>query len=176
MSNDNYIVTVDYGASLETMITAGEYDRVDPEILDFQLNGQVTVAEVTLELFSSRNSEAASEYMRENGIRPPDIWQFLAFGATYPEIQREYPIIGLCQTSMPLPSMQWALCLNHQGPQRELEVFSVVYGMRSKARYLAVRKIEAGGQKLLGPKKKIGPHPHPPVFQQFVPPASPLMS
>ena len=105
-------VTVDYTQTLAQMIAAGNYDSVDSGITDkhFPLpsiptglplstgSGQATKADLKLRLFyinRSINSNDTIAELKQKGLRPATLPELLAFGATYPEEQRKYPIVAL---------------------------------------------------------------------------------
>ena len=93
-----YTVTVDYGKTLESMVENGKYDYFNEKIIEiFLVNGDGTV-EVDLELVHLNKQASTNEvkdYLEANGLRPATLEEILAFGAKYPEIQREFPIIAL---------------------------------------------------------------------------------
>ena len=94
-----YPVTVDYRKTVKEMVLAGRYDWKNDDINseNFPVSGEWAVS-VNLELVhinKSVDSEGVLDYLEENGMRPATVEELLAFGATYPEIQREFPIICL---------------------------------------------------------------------------------
>ena len=105
-------VTVDYTHSLAQMIAAGKYDWVNSDITDQHFpppsiptglppstgSGQATKAELKLELVHFNrtiSSNDAIAELKQKGLRPATLPEFLAFGAIYPEEQRKYPIVAL---------------------------------------------------------------------------------
>lgn len=96
---DTYPVTIDYGKSVEEMIEAGHYDWVHPNInvTNFPVS-DTGVVEVNLELVHlgrSVSSEVVLAHLEANGLRPATFAESLAFGVTYPEIQRQFPVVVL---------------------------------------------------------------------------------
>ncbi len=96
---DIYTATVDYGMSLADMIKAGKYDWVNDDITveHFPITGSGKV-EVSFELVHLNKSISSKEvllHMEKNNLRPATLAELLAFGAKYPEKQREFPIIAL---------------------------------------------------------------------------------
>lgn len=96
---DIYTATVDYGMSLADMIKAGKYDWVNDDITaeHFPITGSGKV-EVSFELVHLNKSTSSEEillHMEKNNLRPATLAELLAFGAKYPEKQREFPIIAL---------------------------------------------------------------------------------
>ncbi|HDQ22661.1 MAG TPA: hypothetical protein ENN28_01655 [Candidatus Uhrbacteria bacterium] len=92
-------VTVDYGMSLAEMIQAGQYDWFNDNITDkrFELKGagQHEVNLVLVHLDRVATTKEVHEYLKEQGLEPAKIEHLLAFGTTYPEVQREFPVVAL---------------------------------------------------------------------------------
>lgn len=94
-----YQITVDYGLSLAEMIKTGKYDWVNDSITveHFPLTGEGKVdLEVQLVHFKRlvESGEAIKE-MDGMGLRALTLPELLAFGAKFPEMQREFPVIAL---------------------------------------------------------------------------------
>jgi len=94
-----YPVTVNYGLSLAEMIEVGKYDWVNDSITakHFPFTGEgMAELEVQLVHFKRRiESDDAIKKMDGMGLRPLALSELLAFGAKFPEVQREFPIIAL---------------------------------------------------------------------------------
>ena len=94
-----YRITVNYGQNLDQMIEAGQYDSVNYDITatNFPLKEKGTV-EVSIKLVhfnrSIRSEEAISE-LNKMGLRPATLPELLAFGAKYPQIQCQFPVVAL---------------------------------------------------------------------------------
>src|SRR3989344_3384599 len=94
-----YPVVIDYGKTIEEMVATGHYDWSNSDISsgNFPVSGNGT-ANANLELVHL-NKDASSEggvaYLESLGMRPATIAELLVFGATYPEVQREFPVIAL---------------------------------------------------------------------------------
>jgi len=92
-------VIVDYSKSLAEMIRAGNYDWVNSNITvkHFPIQGQGQV-ELDIELVHydrAMSSEDVIHDLDQRGLRPATLLELLAFGAKYPEKQREFPIVAL---------------------------------------------------------------------------------
>ncbi|TSC62703.1 MAG: Uncharacterized protein G01um1014106_599 [Parcubacteria group bacterium Gr01-1014_106] len=92
-------VTVDYSQPLEVMIAAGQYGYVNEHITaaNFPISGTgIVPSEIILVHFdrdiSSDNAVAALHWM---GLEPARLEHATAFGATYQDVQRAYPIVFL---------------------------------------------------------------------------------
>lgn len=97
--NFTYPVSINYGLSLEEMIAAGRYDWKSDDIVTkhFPVKGE-GVANVEIQLVHFDRvieSEEAIEELDKMGLRPAKIEELLAFGAKYPKVQREFPIVAL---------------------------------------------------------------------------------
>ncbi len=98
-TNPTYLVTVNYDLSLAEMIKVGKYDSVNSGITKkhFPVNGEGT-NEVVTELVHFNRFIGSDEVIREldkRGFRPATIEELLAFGAKYPEMQIQFPIVAL---------------------------------------------------------------------------------
>jgi len=106
-TNGAIFLEVDYGSSLEQMTVAGHYDWRNEDISpkEFPLNGTGCVEyEARLFVFERGvSSEDAEKAIRDadpvNPWEPAKIEHLLAFGAKYPDAQREHPIIALGSVS-----------------------------------------------------------------------------
>ena len=92
-------VVVDYTQSLADMISAGKYDWVNGDIIaeNFPISGSGQ-AELNAELVHFNRIMESGDVLKELdklGLRPANIAELLAFGAKYPDKQREFPIIAL---------------------------------------------------------------------------------
>jgi len=94
-----YQITVNYGQNLGQMIEAGRYDYVsyDITVTNFPVQEKGT-AEVSIKLVhfdrSMRTEEAIVE-LNEMGLRPATLPELLAFGAKYPQVQCQFPVVAL---------------------------------------------------------------------------------
>lgn len=94
-----YSIVIDYGKSIEEMVRLGKYDRASDVITSKHFPTKRTgKAEFEIKLFHfDRNisSEDAIKEMDEKGYRPAECCELLAFGAKYPDVQREFLIVAL---------------------------------------------------------------------------------
>ena len=95
----SYPIEVDYSLTLEQMIAEGEYDWVNSDITStrFPIVGTGKVGlEGQLEHYGrNMSSDAVLADLDQKGLRPATIAEILAFGAKYPELQRQFPIVAL---------------------------------------------------------------------------------
>jgi hypothetical protein len=94
-----YPVEVNYDLSLRDAIEAGDYQAVNASITieNFPSSKSgVSKEDIFLMRFEGRmTSEEVVHALSKKGMRPAELREFLAFGATYPEMQRKFSVIGL---------------------------------------------------------------------------------
>ncbi|MBU4315415.1 hypothetical protein KJ673_03345, partial [Patescibacteria group bacterium] len=78
--------------------------------------------------------------MEANYLRPGKIEELLAFGATYPEVQRQFPIICLGSSWVDRGGRRHAPFLSGYGSGRELRLGWCGSVWDGYCRFLAVRK------------------------------------
>ena len=92
-------VTVDYAKSLEQMILAGKYGYANSDITvaNFPITGKGIVEEEIILVHFDRDisSDDAEKELATMGLEPARLEHATAFGAKYPDVQREYPIVFL---------------------------------------------------------------------------------
>lgn len=142
-----YPVAVDYGKTVEEMVSAGHYDRKNDDInsRNFPVKGEGTkgTINVNLELVHFNKSVRSKDvlaHLEANGMRPATVEELLAFGATYPEIQREFPIICLGSFWVGPDDDRYMPCLRRGGSRRVLGLNWFGYSWGEVCRFLAVRK------------------------------------
>lgn len=139
-----YPVTVDYGKTIEEMVSAGNYDRrngsINSKNFPIKGKGKTSVNLEPVHLNKVVSSENVLAYLDENGMRPAVVEELLAFGATYPEIQREFPIICLGSSWVDSLGDRSVPCLDRYGSDRRLGLDWFDDGWGGCWRFLAVRK------------------------------------
>lgn len=139
-----YPVAVDYTKTIDEMVSAGHYDWKNDDInsKNFSVSGE-GVVNVNLELIHLNkmiSSEDVLAYLEKNGMRPATIAELLAFGATHPEVQREFSIICLGSSWVDSDGDRLVPCLYGGGSGRGLSLRWFVGGWNVHCRFLAVRK------------------------------------
>jgi len=123
---ETYKVIVDYGNSLAKMIEAGKYGWFNDDITDkhfpLQGAGQHEVELVLVHLNQSATTKEVLEHLNREGLEPAKIEHLLAFGATYPELQRQFPIIALGSVWVDDDGGRRYPCLVSDGGLRELDL------------------------------------------------------
>ena len=92
-------ITVDYAQSLEQMIADGNYDWKNDDITAkrFPLvgEGKVELKPHLIHFNRVIGSDDVEKELETMGKRPGKIEELFAFGKTYPEVQRKFPILAL---------------------------------------------------------------------------------
>ncbi len=141
-------LTVDYGKSLAEMIAPGHYDWTNGDITAkrFPVSGEGLIEFEARYFHFDRNisSEDAIKEIEsedtENPWIPAKIEHTLSHGATFPEEQRKFPIIGLGSVALVFGGRHVPY-LSLGGAERRLRLiwFGGVWG--PFCRFLAVRKV-----------------------------------
>ena len=146
---NGFPILVDYTHSLAQMIAAGKYDSVNSNITDKHppppsiLAGLPIKAELKLELVPFNrtiSSNDAIQELKQRGLRPATPPELLAFGATYPEEQRKYPIVALGSVWQRWDGYRFVPYLSSDGDRRGLDRSFFGGGWRAGCRFLAVRE------------------------------------
>lgn len=108
---DKYVITVNYGKQLKTLVVDGGYDWVNdyyegqtwgdwkepdgetPAQFPSRRKLETELVLVHLDRYAE-TSEVLAE-LDSRGLRPANVAELLAFGIAHPDIQREFPIIEL---------------------------------------------------------------------------------
>ena len=144
MNIEKYPVTVDYRKTIEEMIEAGRYDWKNPDInaKNFPVSGEDTL-EANLELVHLNMVAGTKEvetYLEANGLRAATLEELLAFGATYPNIQREFPIVAIGSSWVYPDGDRLVPGLSGDGSERDLFLNWNDGDWLDVCRFLAVRK------------------------------------
>jgi hypothetical protein len=154
VSLDGDIITVDFdvmgnmtpGEKLQAMIAAGKYDWVNPDITAkrFPVEGTGKKAFHTKLFHFGRyiSSEDAVEAMKVEKLTPATHVHGLAFGAAFPEEQRNHPIACLGSSAQVYGGGRRVVCLGRNGDERYLNLW--IGDWQGSWRFLAVREIAAG--------------------------------
>ena len=94
-----HTVTIDYRQTLDQMITAGGYDHVNRHITESSFpvaGGDAAERELTLvHLGRVASTDELLHQLETLAVRSGRIEELLAFGAAYPQTQRQYPIVAV---------------------------------------------------------------------------------
>lgn len=144
--NRCFTVMVDYSTSLAEMVAAGKYDYANENIVakNFPISGTGTGTveeEVILVHFKwFIESEDAIREMVEMSLEPAPIEDLLSFGAQYPDLQREFPIVCLGSSWVDPSGHRCVPCLGLWDRGRGLDLRWFEIGRRGSCRFLARRK------------------------------------
>lgn len=158
-TSEVFPTTVDYRQSLGNMIKAGKYNYTNDDWIvakNFPIEGSGLPAgqagtiefELVLVHFSRGidGSDDAIKEMTQMGLESARIEHLLAFGATYPDVQRKYPIVCLGSSMVPRVGRRHVLVLlgsDENGGGRHLVLLPLpnwADGFHARCRFLAVRK------------------------------------
>lgn len=128
-------VTVNYETSIEEMVACGKYDLINlPNVFSMcepwwdirkykKLRGKKPIIELFhIEAKKSVNCHTADFVLGKSGCRPANVFELLALGEKYPEIQRLFPIVSLCSTYNSRFFGHGFICLSSTGLKRSLEM------------------------------------------------------
>lgn len=96
--SETFPVVIDYEKSLQAMIRAGRYDWTNSDITEKHFPVASGPIEISMELVHFDRAMTSEEVLAEldrKGLRPATLPELLAFGAKYPEKQREFPVVAL---------------------------------------------------------------------------------
>ena len=134
-------LTVNYGLPVELMVRASHYDHVDPSINSesFPLDDQET--EVMLVHFGlAIYSWDVLNWMGINNQRAGELRGLLAFGAKYPDKQREFRIVALGSVRQLHNGCCYVPSLCRMGEGRKVECFQFNTYWPESCRFLAFHK------------------------------------
>ncbi len=136
-------VTVDYRWSLDAMIKAGRYDWVNSDITAKHFPVKPGPTEVSIELVYFDRAMTSDDVLAElarRGLWPATLPELLAFGAKYPEKQREFSIVALASVWRRWYGHRSAPCLWWDAPERVLDLGWLDGRWGAHYRFAAVRK------------------------------------
>jgi hypothetical protein len=138
------VLAVDYSLSLQAMIATGKYDWVNADITAgrFPIEGTGTKRFRTKLFHFDRNisSEDAVAAMEKEQFAPAGHLHGLAFGATFPEEQRKYPIACL-GSSARVDRRRYVVCLCRDVGERRLDLDDWDGDWSAYWRFLAVQEV-----------------------------------
>lgn len=139
-----YLVTVNYGMTLEQMIAAGEYSSrnndITAEHFPFTGIGQVEVELHLVHLGRNASTDAVLAELDRRGLRPAKIEELLALGAKYPDLQKEFPLVALGSVWRRPDGYRRVAFLDGWDAGRSLSLFWLVFVWDVHCRFVAVRK------------------------------------
>ena len=147
-----YTLDVEYGLTFEQQVAAGKYDwkdsAVQPNRWLIEGSGNQKFQAELLHLPSPKKGynttdEVLAEAKRHGLIRP-SAEHILAFGAQHPNVQKEFPVVGLFEEKHCWRSSDGSLgvlCLNFVSRERNLCVDWLSVEWHERCRFLFLRNI-----------------------------------
>ena len=144
LAENCYKVFVDYGQTLQQMIANGKYDYANSDITsgNFPMtgNGKQEVVVELVHFGRDMESDAVIKEFEARGLRAAMLPDLLAFGATHPEKQREFPIVALGSVWQGRDGYRYVPYLSRDGSERKLYLIWNDFRWSDYCRFAAVRK------------------------------------
>ncbi len=146
-TRNRFAVTVDYATPLAEQITDGKYGYVNEYITsaNFPLTGTGTKDEEIILVHFDRviESDDAVKELAAMGLEPAKLEHATAFGAKYPDVQLEYPIVFLGSPWESPRGFRHVPYLDIFFVERRLCLYAWDIAWKDSCRFAAVRKVPA---------------------------------
>jgi len=143
-NNVSYFITINYDLSVEEAVRAGKYDWSNSDIttkhFPSKRKGTAEVEVILVHFNRAIESDEAVRELDRMGLRPAELPEGLAFGAKYPDTQREFPIVILGSVWQNPPGLRGCAYLCRGGSERGLNLDWFVHKWNSHCRFAALRK------------------------------------
>ena len=137
-----YKIRVGKEKDTKALVKLGKYDWSNSDIFEFPFE-KTEAKEIELIHFNKYiSSEDAIKEMEVKGLRPATVTELLLFGAQYPEVQHEFPIVAL-GTVQQVFGDRGVACLGGGSAGRGLNLAWFEGGWYGDWRFAAVRKSES---------------------------------
>lgn len=140
----SYPIQINYDRSVKDAIKAGNYDWKNDDITSKNFPSQETgTREATVELFHYGKDMSTDEVLADldkQGYRAATLKELLALGEKHPDLQREFPIIGLGSVWQGSDGNRCCPCLSWGVSERSLGLRWIDSRWRDDCRFAAVRK------------------------------------
>ncbi len=137
-------LSVNYDLPLAEAIDAGNYQGVHSAITSQNFpstrHGQAQVEIVLVRYDRRMTSEEVLSELDKEGLRPAELPEFLAFGAEYPEVQRQFSVVGLGSVWRDRKGYHNVPCLYEASDGRYLDLHWWDDGWYSFSRFAVLRK------------------------------------
>lgn len=147
MDNEEILLTIDYGQSLEQMIAVGKYDFINGSITEkefpvmTELLGKIVDISVRPFCFGRYCFyKNAISKMDKSGYRSATLAEILAIGVKYPEMQRQFPIIALGSFWVSPSLRRYTPYLYVRGGKRILDFECLDYHSLDYSRFIGIVK------------------------------------
>lgn len=139
-----YAITVNYDRSVEDGVRAGHYDCSNPDITSCHFpSSRKGMAEQKIVLVHFNREIGSDEAIREldkQGLRSAELPELLAFGAKYPDVQREFPVVALGSVWQSPDGNRNCASLHRLSDERALSLHWLALGWGSHCRFAALSK------------------------------------
>ncbi len=143
-ATSGFQILVNYAQTLDQMIKTGEYDWVNSTITQknfpIEGEGQVELIPELLHLGRDASTDEVLAGIDKQGYRPATLPELLAFGARYPDKQREFPIVALGSFWRNCDGHRFVAVLDVDGCGRCLSIGWCGCDWNEHCRFLVVRK------------------------------------
>jgi hypothetical protein len=141
---ETFPLTVNYDLPLADAVDAGNYQGVHRSITRENFpscrHGQAQL-EMTLVRYEQRmDSESVLRELDREGLRAAELPELLAFGETYPEVQRRFSVVGLGSVWKDRKGYRNVPCLYEASEARYLDLHWWDDGWYSYSRFAAIRR------------------------------------
>jgi hypothetical protein len=141
---EEFPLTVNYDLSAEAAIEAGAYQAVNEAITSKNFpskrSGQAELAMVLVRFDHRMSSPDVVRELEQEGLRAAELSELLAFGASYPEVQRKFSVVGLGSVWRDRKGYGNVPCLYAASEGRYLDLHWWDDGWYSYSRFAAVPK------------------------------------
>jgi hypothetical protein len=142
--SDLFPLTVNYDLPLTEAVEAGMYQGVHSAITSQNFpstrHGQAQLEIILVRYGRRMTSEEVLCELEKEALRPAELPEFLAFGAEYPEIQRQFSVVGLGSVWRDKKGYRNVPCLYEASEARYLDLHWWDDGWYSYSRFAAIRK------------------------------------
>ncbi len=143
--DDGYRFKIDYGLTVVQMVALGNYGWANPDITteNFPHDSRLGEVEVTAEVIhfgKCMSTDAVLAELDSRRLRPATMAELLAFGAAFPEEQRNFPIVALGSVWTNPDGRRVVGGLGMEGSRRDLDFYCVGGDWNGNYRFLAVCK------------------------------------
>lgn len=150
-TSTTYPISVDYSQSLEVMVSAGKYDCVYTDMpgditqANFPHDRTRGVEEIEIELIKydadMESRDLVTDLASRREMRPATIEELCAFGASYPDVQRQFPIAAFGSPCVsPARRPRVPILTVRCGHERILCIDWCDYGWPANYRFAVVRQ------------------------------------
>ncbi len=132
----------DYGKLFTDLIVLGNYGYVNNDITPVNFPGECISGFDGVLVHFNRDigSDEAVREMEQMGLRPATMVELLAFGARFPDVQREFPIVELSSSWVGPSGNRYVGYLSSWSDERRVHLDGWARDWYAPYRFLAVRK------------------------------------